>query len=144
MYQYQTPILIKEKYDFSKVKPEGQKELSEMMGYDFTLVDVVQYLKKISKNFTEQDTLSLEIDKTIANIVEAHHSDTQTPNPLKPSVPDETPSVPDVVSTIETEINFIKEAIDYLQSEADAGDEESKDALEYLRDELSALTKQIK
>lgn len=134
MYQYQTPILIKEKYDFSKVKPEGQKELSEMMGYDFTLVDVVQYLKKISKNFTEQDTLSVEIDKTISKIVESHHTDTQTPNPLKKSEPEDSKADnAKQISDIEDLIATLKDL---------EGNEEAENLIEILQDTLVSLKNQ--
>ena len=52
MYKYQVPILLEKNYDFSAVKSEKQKQLTEINGYDFSLVDVVQYLKKESKNFS--------------------------------------------------------------------------------------------
>ena len=49
----------------------------------------------------------------------------------------------DVMSKLNDEIASIKEAIDYLQGDADAGDEESKEALDYLKDELETITKSI-
>lgn len=147
MYKYQIPILLKENYDFSKVKSDGQKELSETLGYDFSLVDIIAYEKKISKNFTEQAPFPIEIDRTIAMIIEKHHNDTGTPNPLKKEEQTPAPVPSDVkgaVNQIQEEIDSIKFALEYLQAEADAGDADAISAIEYLQGELTALTESIK
>jgi hypothetical protein len=102
MYNYQTKILIEKNYDFSQVKPDKQKQLTESSGYDFSLVDVVSYLKKQSKDFTEETDLLKDIDETIKNIVISHHSDTQTPNPFgEPSGEKKEPTKEDVLSAID-------------------------------------------
>ena len=132
MYKYQTPILLKENYDFSKVKPEGQKQLTELSGYDFSLVDVVQYLKKVSKNFTENQPFPEEIDRTIVKIVESHHSDTQTPNPLKKEE-DSGASNAKQISDIEDLISTLKDL---------EGNEEAENLIEILQDTLVSLKNQ--
>ena len=131
MYIYQTQILLKENYDFSKVKPEGQKQLTELSGYDFSLVDVVQYLKKVSKNFTENQPFPEEIDRTIVKIVESHHSDTQTPNPLKKE--DSGASNAKQISDIEDLISTLKDL---------EGNEEAENLIEILQDTLVSLKNQ--
>ena len=88
MYNYQTQILIEKNYNFSSVSPEKQKRLSEINGYDFSLIDIVQYLKKQSKNFTEQSPILEAIDKAIVRAVDKYHKDSGTPNPLKPEAPE--------------------------------------------------------
>ncbi len=70
MYKYQTQILIEKNFDFSIVSPEKQKMLSEINGFDFSLIDIVQYLKKQSKNFTEQNPMLEAIDKAIVRVIE--------------------------------------------------------------------------
>jgi hypothetical protein len=62
------------------------------------------------------------------------------PDSLGMSATIDTGSVAEVVNKAEDEISSLKEAIEYLQAEADAGDEESREALEYLREELKSLT----
>lgn len=140
MYKYQVPILLEKNYDFSAVKSEKQKQLTEINGYDFSLVDVVQYLKKESKNFSEHTPLLEEIDKTIGMIVVDYAKSKQLPNPFGGKSEGEK-ATKDVVSQVEEEIQSIKDAIEYLESEAESGDEDAKGALEYLKDELLQLTK---
>jgi len=78
MYKYQTQILIEKNFDFSIVSPEKQKMLSEINGFDFSLIDIVQYLKKQSKNFTEQNPMLEAIDKAIVRVIEKSSKDLGT------------------------------------------------------------------
>jgi len=125
MYNYQTKILIEKNYDFSQVKPEKQRQLTEANGYDFSLVDIVSYLKKQSKDFTEETDLLKDIDVTIKNIVISHHSDSQTPSPFEePAQERKEPTKEDVLSAIdglkimydlEPDNDAYKEAIEGLE-----------------------------
>lgn len=100
MYKYQVPILLEKNYDFSAVKSEKQKQLTEINGYDFSLVDVVQYLKKESKNFSEHTPLLEEIDKTIIKIVDDYSKSVQAESPVKEGEV-KAPTKEDFISVIE-------------------------------------------
>ena len=131
MYNYQTQILIEKNYDFSSVSPEKQKRLSEINGYDFSLIDLVQYLKKQSKNFKEHNPFLEAIDKSIVRAIDRHHKDTQTKNPLDANAP-----------TVEDEarakqISDIEDLIFVLQDIQD--NEEAENLLETLQDTLVSL-----
>lgn len=130
MYNYQTKILIEKNYDFSSVSPEKQKRLSEINGYDFSLTDLVQFLKKQSKNFTEHDPFLDAIDKSIVRAVDRHHKDTQTPNPLEKDMPKGGVDKAKEISDIEDVISTLKDL---------EGNEEAESLVEILQDTLNSL-----
>lgn len=136
MYKYQVPILLEKNYDFSAVKSEKQKQLTEINGYDFSLVDVVQYLKKESKNFSEHTPLLEEIDKTIIKIVDDYSKSVQAESPVKESAQEVKEAVED-----ETIIS-VREAIESMKAflTIDPNNVSTQEAIKSMEDYLQLLT----
>ncbi len=82
MYNYQTAILVNKGYDFNNVFASEQAQLTKMQGFQFTLPEVVGFLKSQSKNFTVESPMNIEVDKSIYSIVNSYHTQMGSANPF--------------------------------------------------------------
>lgn len=65
---YKTLELADKGVDFSTIFPEKQVIVKEMTGMDFSLPQIVSFLRKQTNNGAEQIPLALDIDKHIYSI----------------------------------------------------------------------------
>jgi len=163
-YKYFTKELLEKSndIDLANIFSEKQLKAKEMLNTNYSLPQIVGWIKDNTNNFKSQQNYLIDLDQAIKVLVYRYYDSTNTPNPFidskveeiesgkQPRVPVEiggTGKVDDVVVdkvvAVQDEIEQLKEAIAYLQDEADAGDEEAKEALEYIKEELSSLSNQI-
>lgn len=167
-YSYFTKKLLAKsnEIDLASVFPEKQQTAKERLNTNYSLPQIVEWIRDNSNNFKKQDGYMVELDLAVKRLIDKYYESSNIKNPFsevveedieiksQPRIPTEVTvegvktGKPDVISVtevvvnkVEDEIQSIKDAIEYLQAEADAGDEESKDALEYLQGELLSLTK---
>ena len=63
---YKIAALLDKGVDFSSIFPEKQNVVKEMTGFNFDLANIVNFIKKETKDFTEQNPLALDVDKHIS------------------------------------------------------------------------------
>lgn len=64
-YNYKTQELLERGVDFSTIFPEKQDIVKDMVGFDFNLADIVQFIKVQTQDFTVENPLALDVDKHI-------------------------------------------------------------------------------
>lgn len=67
-YTYQTQKLLNDGVNFAAIYPEKQGVIKEMTGFDFSLPEIVQFLKTETDNFTKQNPIALDMDNYIVAI----------------------------------------------------------------------------
>jgi hypothetical protein len=64
-YSYKTQELLEQKVDFSIMFPDKQKVVKEMTGFDFSLPEIVSFLRTSTDNFTKENPIALDVDREI-------------------------------------------------------------------------------
>ncbi len=67
-YSYKTQELIEKGVDFSTLFPEKQAAVQQMTGVDFSLPQIVEFIKVQTDGFTKENLLALDLDKYINGI----------------------------------------------------------------------------
>jgi hypothetical protein len=160
-YKYFTKQLLAKsnEIDLASVFPDKQQRAKENLNTNYSLPQIVEWIRDNTNNFKKQESYIIELDSAIKRLVLKYYESTNIKNPFidgdeeeeldikgQPRTPSEVTSqgvktVSNIVENTQDEIQSIREAIEYLQMEADSGDAEAKEALEYLQDELKSLSK---
>lgn len=123
-YSYKTKELLDSKVNFAAIYFDKQERIKEMTGFDFSLADIVRYIKSETENFQNYIELAVEIDKAIYGIYnnwvrETGQKDAE-PTPA-PAPAEEQPS----------EMEEWQEAVDTLKMLIDDGDASKKQIKEW-------------
>ena len=67
-HRYLTKDLVDNGVNFAAIYPQKQIKVKEMLGYSFTMPDIVNFLQKETNNFTTYISLAADIDTQLYNI----------------------------------------------------------------------------
>ena len=107
---YKIAALLDKGVDFSSIFPEKQNVVKEMTGFNFDLANIVNFIKKETKDFTEQNPLALDVDKHIYAIYlkyaekngeKPSETQTQTTETSETSAADEKAETLEAISLLE-------------------------------------------
>ena len=167
-YSYFTKELLgKSDFDLASVFPEKQEVAKNSLNTSYSLPEIAEYIKDGTNNFKNSDNYFIDLDIALRRLMDKYFATTNIKNPFlkeeedddedysqtrtpaevtaqgiksgKPDSRTKAKTTASVVNQVDEEIASTQEAIDYLKDEAEAGDEESIEALEYLRGELETL-----
>jgi hypothetical protein len=62
---YKTQALMEQGVDFSSIYKEKQTVIKEMLGFDFDVSEIVDFLQAETNNFSKQSDLALDLDNNI-------------------------------------------------------------------------------
>jgi hypothetical protein len=62
---YKTQALMEQGVDFSSIYKDKQSVVKEMLGFDFDVSEIVDFLQAETGNFSKQSDLALDLDKNI-------------------------------------------------------------------------------
>jgi hypothetical protein len=83
-YNYKTHELMDKGVNFNAIYPEKQEVVKQMTGVDFTLPQIVMFLKKQTDNFEKQMPLATDIDNSIYAVYLKWKDEKATPTPSTP------------------------------------------------------------
>jgi hypothetical protein len=97
MSEYKIKQLVDNGYDFNAVFPDKQKLVRDTTEMDFTLGEIVEFLKRETNNFTKKNQIAIDLDEAIFKLVseyeeektakEAPAEPTAVPTPSEPTKP---------------------------------------------------------
>lgn len=108
--KYKVQELINQGVDFASIFPENQGIVKEMTGFDFNLVDIVDFVKTQTNNFTKSIPLAEDIDSQIYMIYQKYISG-------KGEESDEDSSASDVVTSLQMQISDLNDLIEMEDDE---------------------------
>lgn len=117
---YKIKKLVDEGFDFNSLFPEKQKEARLSTSLNFTLSEVVEFLRKQTNDFREDFPLAQDLDDSIYRLYEK-----QKAKGKEVEV--------EVEEQKELTKEEIQESIDGLQLLADMGDQDAVDTIEGLK-----------
>ena len=91
-YNYKTHKLIDEGVNFNAIYPEKQEVVKQMTGVDFSLPQIVVFLKKQTDNFEKQMPLATDLDNAIYSVYLKWSGDKSSEAPIPTPTPTPTPS----------------------------------------------------
>ena len=102
-YSYKTKELLDSKVNFASIYFDKQERIKEMTGFDFSLADIVRYIKSETENFQNYIELAVEIDKAIYGIYNNWVRETgqKEAEPTPAPSPAAEPSEDDTIEAIE-------------------------------------------
>ena len=100
-YSYKTKELLDSKVNFASIYFDKQERIKEMTGFDFSLADIVRYIKSETENFQNYIELAVEIDKAIYGIYNNWVRETGQKEAEPTPAPAAEPSEDDTIEAIE-------------------------------------------
>jgi hypothetical protein len=100
-YSYKTKELLDSKVNFAAIYFDKQERIKEMTGFDFSLADIVRYIKSETENFQNYIELAVEIDKAIYGIYNNWVRETGQKEAEPTPAPAAEPSEDDTIEAIE-------------------------------------------
>lgn len=106
-YNYKTHKLMDEGVNFNSIYPEKQEVVKQMTGVDFTLPQIVLFLKKQTDNFEKQMPLATDLDNAIYSVYLKWSGEKPSEKPVPTPTP--TPSADSKPSkkTLETRLKIV-------------------------------------
>ena len=166
-YSYFTKELLgKSDFDLANVFPEKQEVAKTNLNTSYSLPEIAMYIKDGTNNFKNSDNYFIDLDIALRRLMDKYFATTNIKNPFleeeeddedysqtrtpaevtaqgiksgKPDSRTKAKTTASVVNKVDEDIASTQEAIDYLKDEAEAGDEDSIEALAYLQEALEEL-----
>lgn len=79
--KYKTKLLVDKGFDFSKLYQEKQLAVRQMLGFDFDINDIVNFIRAQTKNFETDNLAALDLDAEIYAMYERYAKQNGEPTP---------------------------------------------------------------
>jgi len=109
--KYKIQALVEQGYDFSKLYPEKQAIVQEMTGANFSIPEIVDFIRSQTNNFQQENLVALDLDAAIYKLyVQQEGKKEEAPKEEAPKAP-ESPSGKVSKAVLETRLKIIKKQL---------------------------------